>query len=342
MWHDDICDGSGSFDALPSGSVFLVRHAMRLDLLSNRAAKAWLKTVEGKDHFDPPLSESGKKQSRISAESLRAKFKMDAPFDIIFCSPLLRAVQTVEPFSEVFGVPIQTVPGLAECCVAFNQHDSLAASRWSKLKTVEELRNLCPRATFIDADPVQERFIAVVPSGQRHATCLGRLLHGKSRILACSHRESIRTIASDICKLPGKQETPYACIALFLCSSAWTSKETWVYKGLVEAGFDRRYGKPLQLPPGAPCRPQRSPVVPSAPSRPQRSPAAPSRPQQPPDSPQQALAASTKTILILGSIACAWLCFPLAGAFAVFVRRKFQHDQVGRNEALLDRASDQV
>lgn len=264
----------------------------------------------------------------------------------------MRTVQTMEPFSEVFGAPIQTVPGLAECCMAFMRHDSLAASRWRKLKTVEELRNLCPRATFIDADPVQENFISVVPSGQRHVTCLGRLLHGKSRILACSHRESIRNIASDICKLPGEQVTPYACIGLFLCGNAWTSKETWVYKGLVEAGFDARYGKPLQLPPAAPCSPylptevpsspQRSPVVPSAPSRPQRSPAAPSGPQQPPDSPQQALAASTKTILILGSIACAWLCFPLAGAFAVFVRRKFQHDQVGRYEALLDRASDQV
>jgi len=32
-----------------------------------------------------------------------------------------------------------------------------------------------------------------------------------------------------------KQLTPYACIALFQCTDANTSKETWTYGGIVES-----------------------------------------------------------------------------------------------------------
>ena len=49
------------------------------------------------------LTEKGQQDALKLAEFLK-----DYPIDAIFSSPFLRAVETVQPFSETFGIPIHT------------------------------------------------------------------------------------------------------------------------------------------------------------------------------------------------------------------------------------------
>ena len=60
-------------------------------------------------HGPTPLSELGKQQAEKTARSL-AKEGISA----IYCSDLLRAVQTAEPLAEMLGLPINTSPAFRE------------------------------------------------------------------------------------------------------------------------------------------------------------------------------------------------------------------------------------
>lgn len=57
-----------------------------------------------------PLAPEGLEQARQTAEFIHKNYKIDA----IYSSPLLRAVQTAEPLSELFNLPIITNDGLKE------------------------------------------------------------------------------------------------------------------------------------------------------------------------------------------------------------------------------------
>lgn len=59
---------------------------------------------------DVPLAPEGLEQAAQTAEFVYKNYKIDA----IFSSPLLRAVQTAEPLSELFKLPIITNDGLKE------------------------------------------------------------------------------------------------------------------------------------------------------------------------------------------------------------------------------------
>jgi broad specificity phosphatase PhoE len=57
-----------------------------------------------------PLTDAG----RAEAENIAAQFAGIAELDRIVSSPLLRALQTAEPFGRVFGLPVETDERLAE------------------------------------------------------------------------------------------------------------------------------------------------------------------------------------------------------------------------------------
>lgn len=56
-----------------------------------------------------PLSELGKKQSQELVEQLKKE-----GVEVIISSPFLRTIQTITPFSEISGIPIETMIELRE------------------------------------------------------------------------------------------------------------------------------------------------------------------------------------------------------------------------------------
>lgn len=56
-----------------------------------------------------PLSELGKKQSQELVEQLKKE-----GVEVIISSPFLRTIQTITPFSEATGIPIETMIELRE------------------------------------------------------------------------------------------------------------------------------------------------------------------------------------------------------------------------------------
>ena len=61
------------------------------------------------DQDERPLSELGWEQARAIAQALAAE-----PIAALFASPALRARQTLEPLAALLGLPIETLPALAE------------------------------------------------------------------------------------------------------------------------------------------------------------------------------------------------------------------------------------
>jgi len=214
-----------------SCEVFLVRHGERVDEVRGAEHDAWLASIKNgnQQHFDPPLTMNGKAQAVSSARMLRAKLAGTAPVDVIFSSPLQRCVCTAAPFAEAFGVPIQIVHGLGECCAALSLRNTSSNSRWNRLLTMESLQRLCPGVSFVKVDSTKEAFL------ERDSTCLGRLAQGRPRIIAVSHRESIRHLASRRAGCSARLPTPYACIAVFRC--IWLARarnsEQWRHEGFV-------------------------------------------------------------------------------------------------------------
>jgi broad specificity phosphatase PhoE len=183
------------------------------------------------DSFDPPLTRGGEQQAAESARQLRALLP-GRPFDVVYCSPLLRCVQTAAPVATAFDVPITIVPGLGECCAALQSSNPRASKRWPKLvRTLERLTELCPVATFTPPDPCfPEAFSSA------DGTCPGRLARGRHRVLLVSHRESIRGLVAlqpDYRRRASDMHTPYACVGLFRCHGAGSPSERWEYAGLL-------------------------------------------------------------------------------------------------------------
>lgn len=78
-------------------TLYLIRHA--------QAEGNWKRLFQG--HTDAAVSEVGKRQLTYLARRMQ-----DTPFDAVYASPLVRAVQTAQAVAK--GVPITTMPELME------------------------------------------------------------------------------------------------------------------------------------------------------------------------------------------------------------------------------------
>lgn len=213
--------------------VYIVRHGERVDEVPGAEQQQWLQSLCGADRFDPPLTRRGVQQAAESARTLRQLLHGQVqPFEAVYCSPLLRCVQTAEHFSAIFGIPITLVGGLGECCAALLATNPKAARRWPRLLPLEALMQRCPAASFTAPDATfPERFLSTPPL----RTCAGRLAQGRPRVLLVSHRESIRAlVAAQACRYTrDDMHTPYACVGVFACRGAGTPHERWQYQGLL-------------------------------------------------------------------------------------------------------------
>ena len=83
--------------------LFIIRHG--------QSANNILEDVS-KRNIDPPLTDIGERQAEMVSEFLAAgrhlmpgERSADRPhFDYLYCSPMLRSLQTVEPIARAMGV----------------------------------------------------------------------------------------------------------------------------------------------------------------------------------------------------------------------------------------------
>ncbi len=83
--------------------LYVIRHGMRID----HEDPSWKEKATRT--FDPPLSPTGRAQAAAAAAYL-SQFPMAG----IFCSPLLRTVQTAQPMAELCDLPLRIEGGLSE------------------------------------------------------------------------------------------------------------------------------------------------------------------------------------------------------------------------------------
>jgi broad specificity phosphatase PhoE len=84
-------------------TIWLIRHAHRLDFIQPE----WFDTATYP--YDPPLSAEGLARSIVIAKELSR-----LSIDLIFTSPFLRTIQTVDPLARMLQLPIRLEWGLCE------------------------------------------------------------------------------------------------------------------------------------------------------------------------------------------------------------------------------------
>ena len=115
--------------------LFLVRHG-RADYTSTTFSE----TPRGQT-FDPPLDETGLEQARLLARRL---VRLEPQPVEVYCSPLRRAMQTVEPYAEAAGIAVRVIDDLAEAFIGEWEHLTFEEILATDEEIVERLRNQQP------------------------------------------------------------------------------------------------------------------------------------------------------------------------------------------------------
>lgn len=143
---------------------------------------------------DPPLSALGQVQARaLAVKRLNAE-----PIDRIVSSPQQRALDTAAPLSRLLGIPIEIIPGLAECDHGTPRYRSPETIRREEPHRWEEF--LASPARFVGSDPVVFRRTVL-------DTFAALLADGAGSVIAVfSHGLTIKTLVSHAMHLPGTAE----------------------------------------------------------------------------------------------------------------------------------------
>ena len=228
--------------------MFLVRHAQRID--ETDEGPRW--RAENADRwFDPPLTDAGKRQSAAAAAQLLrymnardvglggastgtaggSRATPEIPFSCVYCSPLLRTLQTAVEFGRVFGLPVVPVAGLATCTAAFKKH----GAQMCTLLPVEAARRQCDTDVAIDTYSLEYPSMARDEMDSFRLTCELIALaecerrghggapsaHGTSctgpAALVVTHREGLRDMS--LIARRKFQRTAYCSCAVFSCST---------------------------------------------------------------------------------------------------------------------------
>ncbi|MBO4521476.1 MAG: histidine phosphatase family protein [Alphaproteobacteria bacterium] len=135
--------------------------------------------------IDLPLNETGREQARELAAALTP-----AALEVVFSSPLKRAVQTAQIVAEILRIPVQIEQGLTEGC--FGEAEG---------KTKQEINMLFPQ-TAADWHSLEEEFMDVrFNGGETKREIQQRILKTLTKIAAesnytvigvCAHSAVIR------------------------------------------------------------------------------------------------------------------------------------------------------
>ena len=142
--------------------LYIVRHA---ETYGNTGAD---------DSADPVLTQRGHEQARLLAERLA-----DLRFDAVYCSPLLRAVETAQAIlsRQNRTLPVQLLPELME-------HQP--PQGYSGLPT-EKLRQVCPTVVYPDRHALPQETDAIALERARFVIRLVREKYNGKTVLLVAH-----------------------------------------------------------------------------------------------------------------------------------------------------------
>lgn len=184
-----------------------MRHGERSDEVSGIERLTWKSSAIYKAgrYYDPPLTNHGRVQARIAGLYLsQIPFNQSSKqeqwgFDIIYTSPLQRAVQTAVCISEKLGnLPLQVVPGLCSCTAALVRIGYEQAT----VMTDADIAAAFPEVNLLPRDPLAS-------TSFRGAREWLAARPNRRRVLVVGHREGTKDMAGR--KVP----TPHCCIAIF-------------------------------------------------------------------------------------------------------------------------------
>lgn len=115
---------------------------------------------------DPPLTDLGIRQARLTAEHLRS-----VQVDAIYSSPMLRAVQTAEIFGTALGLDVQVIEELREVDVGDLEDQAPTREAWAV-------------HTRIHHDWASGNLDAAFPGGEDYHRLTGRALRAFAQIVA--------------------------------------------------------------------------------------------------------------------------------------------------------------
>ncbi|CAB1104386.1 unnamed protein product [Ectocarpus sp. CCAP 1310/34] len=204
-----------------TNEVWHVRHGERCDEVRGDERRAWENSPRCKagGWFDPFLTSYGHVQACRAGEHLQGmpfnrQQKQPGSFDVVYTSPLVRAVQTAVCISQSLGnLPLQVVPGLCSCTAAL-RHIGYSSAE-AILLTDEDIIEAFPGITIVPRDPLAPTSFGGAASWLVAKACekkgAGSDGDGEcfSRVLAVGHREGTRAMAGR--KVP----TPHCCIGIF-------------------------------------------------------------------------------------------------------------------------------
>jgi len=148
--------------------LYLVRHGQSV------ANVTWEFSYK---RVDPPLTDLGVQQARITAEHLRS-----LPVDALYASPMLRAVQTAEIFGAALGLAYEIVEELREVNVGELEDRAPTREAWAI-------------HTQIHHDWASGKLDAAFPGGEDYHGLSGRALRAFAQIVAARPGRSSVVVA---------------------------------------------------------------------------------------------------------------------------------------------------
>lgn len=204
-----------------ANEVWHVRHGERCDEVRGEERRAWESSprcMRG-GWFDPFLTCRGHVQASragLYLKNLPFNQQLGKSFDIVYTSPLIRAVQTAVCISQGLGnLPLQVVPGLASCTAALKRIGYAKAENF--LMTDAEIVETFPGVTVVPRDPLAPTSFSAATgwlAGKASRMKDAGDDDGCSRVLAVGHREGTKAMAGKI--VP----TPHCCIGIFRATAS--------------------------------------------------------------------------------------------------------------------------
>eukprot|EP01147_Barroeca_monosierra_P003114 gene3115-8203_t len=168
--------------------VYLLRHAERAENME----KSHLWKESGRA-FDPPITSRGAEQALNAARYLQQQHEQSC-FKRIFCSPLLRCIQTACIVGHHLGLPITIVKGLGACTRALRHKNifdvplaSMEEAKRANAELVPFIGQPLPHITSLESDGTT--------SLEALLDCIAAAMG--SDLLVCSHREIVRELLDD-------------------------------------------------------------------------------------------------------------------------------------------------
>ncbi|CAM9149251.1 unnamed protein product, partial [Hapterophycus canaliculatus] len=199
--------------------VWHVRHGERCDEVKGAERQAWKLSPRFKrgGWFDPFLTSCGHVQASRAGLYLKSLFfnqqrQQPGSFDVVYTSPLVRAVQTAVCVSKGLGdLPLQVVPGLCSCTAALRRIGYQRAQHI--LMTDADIIKTFPGVNLIPRDPLAPTSFDGAAAWLADKACEKEGSDGDgdrcSRVLAVGHREGTKAMAGR--KIP----TPHCCVGVF-------------------------------------------------------------------------------------------------------------------------------